>query len=278
MLDCARVQALKLRFTSGEYPDIDLGAGALALARRGDRVVASMEQEEPACARIRLDRRGIWLSLAGDDCITHVNGRPVRRLAMLRVGDAIHLDGIALMLLPAEQSREPLPDMTRDLGSSHADVRIVLRGLGGRHHGRSFSLKRARVVGRLSGCDIRIDDPAFPERHARLELQGDTVLLRSLGSGNTSVLNGVVVRDAVLRVGDQLVFDSQHRFVVESPGRRDTRQAASKPGRDDAAATAIDQPSQQTPSHPVKPLPWLLLAALAIAAALSGLLLFGASG
>ena len=42
------------------------------------------------------------------------------------------------------------------------------------------------------------------------------VLLRNLGSGQT-VVNGVPVRDAVLGAGDQLVFDGQHRFVVEFP-------------------------------------------------------------
>src|SRR5690606_39694407 len=88
-----------------------------------------------------------------------------------------------------------------------------------RHHGRSFTLDVPRLVGRAPGADIRIDDPAFAERHARIELAGGQVWLRDLGSEEGSVVNGESVRDAVLHPGDQVVFDANYRFVVDSPRR-----------------------------------------------------------
>jgi hypothetical protein len=92
------------------------------------------------------------------------------------------------------------------------DLRLVLRGVGGHYHGRSITLERPRLVGRAAEADIRIDNQAFPERHARLEHHDGRVLLRDLDSGESSAVNGKPVRDALLLPGDQVVFDAQHRF------------------------------------------------------------------
>ena len=145
----------------------------------------------------------------------------------------------------------------------------VSRGVGGQHHGRCFDLGRPRVVGRLDDCDIPIDAPAFPDRHARLEPHGNGVVLRALAPDETSVVNGEAVRDALLVPGDQVVFDAHHRFVVEAPGRPPRREPA----------TGEIEPRPDTESAPVagaaRRMPWLLLAAVLIAAALSALLMFG---
>ena len=104
----------------------------------------------------------------------HVNGRPVRQMAMLRVGDAIYLEGAELLLLGLHSAAATsLPAAAP--ANDEADARIVLRGVGGQYHGRSFTLSRPLLVGRGADCDIRIDDPAFAERHARIERNGDQV-------------------------------------------------------------------------------------------------------
>jgi pSer/pThr/pTyr-binding forkhead associated (FHA) protein len=147
------------------------------------------------------------------------------------------------------------------------DLRLVLRGVGGHYHGRSITLERPRLVGRANEADIRIDNPSFPERHARLEHHAGKVLLRDLDSGDGSSVNGVAVRDAMLMPGDQVVFDAQHRFVVEAPAR----QLRPEPAVEiDLASTRLREPRGSS-----RRLPWLLLAALLIAGALSLLLLFG---
>ena len=154
-------------------------------------------------------------------------------------------------------------------------MRVVLRGLGGKYHGNSVSLEQPRTVGRARDAHIRIDDPGFAERHARLELRGERVLLRDLGSSEGTRVNGVAVRDALLVSGDQIVFDAQHRFVLEVPWAPSARleEAAAT---DEAGTAAEENATQVKPNASALRWPWLLLAALLMAGALSALLLFGA--
>jgi hypothetical protein len=264
------MEGVKLRFPGRPGTDRPLGSGVHGIVRGSD----GLDVLDGVAAPVRLcvDRRGVWLSIDGDGHGVHVNGRQVRRMAMLRVGDAIFVDGIELRLVGAQPPAMPPPGLAA--GDEAADPRVVLRGVGGRHHGRSFTLERPRLVGRVAGADIRIDDAAFSERHARLERVGDQVLLRDLGSPDGSLVNGEPVRDALLAAGDQVVFDGHHRFVVEAP--RGAGPAAPEAG----AAGEGESPAQQDRGPPPSPawrLPWLLLAALLLALLLAALLLFGPS-
>ena len=275
LLDFLRVDALRLRFPGQDQPDLVLGTGVLGIGRGMDGALAPVSPLDEALVQLCVDRRGVWLKLDPRARTVHVNGRPVRRMAMLRVGDAIYVEGGEMLLLGAQDAESRVPAPVAQ-GAEDADPRVILRGVGGQYHGRSFTLDRPRVVGRGADCDIRIDDPAFAERHARFELQGADVVLRDL-SGEGSVVNGEPVRHAVLHTGDQVVFDSHQRFVVEAPGRpARTRGHDDHPGVEhlDAApgmahAAALPQNGRR--------LPWLLLAALLLAAGLSALLLFGSS-
>ena len=131
----------------------------------------------------------------------------------------------------------------------------------------------SRLVGRAASADIRIDNPAFADRHARLELVSGEVWLRDLGSDEGSVVNGERVRDAILQPGDQVVFDANDRFVVEAP----MREAAQDPlpiGIVDDAGRASGAAGRASGSR--WRLPLVLLAAVLIAMLLGLLLLYGA--
>ena len=220
-----------------------------------------------------VDRRGVWLTVGDGRDGVHVNGREVRRLAMLRVGDSVYVDGHELRLVGLRAPASP--GRAADAGTPGApDPRIVLRGLGGRHHGRSFTLDVPRLVGRASSADIHIDDPAFAERHARIELVDGQVWLRDLGSEEGSVVNGDSVRDALLQPGDQVVFDANYRFVVEAPMREVPKLPLPMGDFDEAGALAEVRAAAGSRS-PWR-LPLVLLAALLIAGLLSLLLLYGA--
>ena len=264
------MDAVKLRFPGRDTADRPLAMGVHALARAGDDEVEIIEGAD-ADIRLCVDRRGVWLAVDGGAGGVHVNGRSIRRLAMLRVGDTIYVEGIEMRLVGEQPPQVPPPGL-QGYGIEAPDPRVVLRGVGGRYHGRSFTLERPRLVGRNTTADIRIDDPAFADRHARLELVGDQVVLRDLGSADGSVVNGVTMRDAVLLAGDQVVFDAHHRFVVEAPRR-------SLPAMPDVAtggaATLPDDVDDDRDGGPAWRLPWLLLAALLLAMLLSALLLFG---
>lgn len=265
MLDSTRVDTLKLRFDDNGT-ELPLGPGMHGVGRGGDDAIGLVIDQQSPLLRFCVDRRGVWLMVSDGVRGIHVNGRPVRRMAMLRPGDAIHAEGNELTLVRADEA--PADTALPAATDAPGDLRLVLRGVGGHYHGRSITLERPRLVGRAGEADIRIDNPSFPERHARLEHHAGKVLLRDLDSGEGSAVNGMVVRDAVLLPGDQVVFDAQHRFVVEAPAR----QLRPEPAVEiDLASTRLREPHGSS----ARRLPWLLLAALLIAGALSLLLLFG---
>ncbi|MGY1409291.1 MULTISPECIES: FHA domain-containing protein [unclassified Luteimonas] len=263
------MEPVRLRIAGQPRDDRPLSVGMHGIGRTGAGRIEVVEGGGEFPLRLCVDRRGVWLNVEEGAPGVHVNGRQVQRMAMLRAGDAIYVDGVELRLLSAQPAQ--LPRATDEAGppDEMPNLRVVLRGVGGRFHGRCFTLERPRLVGRHSDADIRIDDPAFADRHARLELVGEQVVLRDLGSAEGSLVNGEPVRDALLESGDQIVFDGHHRFVVEAPRRR-PRTAA-----EDAAA-GVDTPLATPPATGrAMRLPWLLLAALGMAALLAALLLFG---
>lgn len=271
------MDTLRLRFPESTQPDIEVGPGQHGLGRGDDGKLAPVSNGDRMLAQLCVDRRGTWLKLGEAARTVHVNGRPVRRMAMLRVGDSIYVDGGEMVLLGAKRERDTLPPAAN--GQDDGDPRVLLRGVGGRYHGRSFTLERPRVIGRGAECDIRLEDPAFSERHARIEVQGTQVLLRGLPGAEPSIVNGEPARDAVLRTGDQIVFDAHHRFVVEAPGRPPLIHDAMAPALpDDIDIDHADALHGPRAGSSARRLPWLLLAALLLAMALSAILLFGSPG
>jgi hypothetical protein len=269
------VHDLQVHFTHRQQPDHPLKPGVHRVVRHASGSVRLVEDTQGALllAQFCLDRRGLWLQVANGVRGIHVNGRPVRRMALLRAGDAVYADGVEMVVRGALAPVGRLPEPGR---SEDHDPCILLRGVGGPHHGRSFTLQSPRVVGRDPAADIVIDDPAFAPRHASIELHDGKVLLRDLGSEDGSLVNGIQVRDGWLQPGDQVAFDSRHRFVLEVPLQPP---AANLPAvEEDEPAPATSGRTQAKPMRPVKVArwPWLLLSALLLATAISALLWFGA--
>lgn len=266
-----------MRFSNQPHADLVLGAGVHGIGYVAGGVIGPIDATAGASeelVQLCVDRRGVWMRLGPKARAVHVNGRPVRQMAMLRVGDAIYLEGAELLLLGMHSAAVASLPAAVPVGEE-ADARVVLRGVGGQYHGRSFTLARPLLVGRAADCDIRIDDPAFAERHARIERNGDQVLLRELDAGDGSVVNGEPVRNAVLQPGDQVVFDAHQRFVVEAPGRPATARDPVARALDEIPDPAANQMRIENAPRNARRLPWLLLAALLIAVGLSALLLFG---
>ncbi|MEO6102024.1 MAG: FHA domain-containing protein, partial [Pseudoxanthomonas sp.] len=204
---------LRLRFCDGEQPDLMLGAGVHALGRLPNGL-GPVDAEQPWLLQLCNDRRGIWMTVADDLRGVHVNGRPVQHVAMLRAGDSIHVDGGELLLTAANDPNST-PLAASGQRDSVSSLRLVLRGIGGQHHGRSISLEQPRRIGRGSDADIRIEGPGITERHAMIEAINGQAVLRDAQAD--VLVNGHRTRHAALQAGDQIAFDVQHRFVVEGP-------------------------------------------------------------
>jgi hypothetical protein len=214
---------MQLTFPNGEHPNVAFNYGEVSVgSKAGLGVSLSGKNLAPHHASLVADRRGLWMRIPSGTPGVHLNARPVKRLAMLRVGDQICLEQVQIVI--SEDSPQVIertipvaaPPVLAEAQKVSA-ARVVLRGVAGAHYGRSITLTEPRVIGRGANCDIRIDELGIADRHLQLELQGDRVVLRSLSANSGAVVNGVAVRDAVLAPGDQLVLDS-HRFVLEAPG------------------------------------------------------------
>jgi len=66
--------------------------------------------------------------------------------------------------------------------------------------------ERPLVIGRDPGCDIRIADPSVSRRHSEIMLKGGEVHLRDLGSRNATLVNGELVKNALLKPGDEILI------------------------------------------------------------------------
>jgi len=269
MLGSRRVQNLSLHFPQGRIPDRALGTGVHRVVREASGTIGVGDAVPGALlVQFCLDRRGLWLQVPSGMRGIHVNGRPVRRMAMLRPGDAVYADGVEVLV--RGQVGEAAPYATPRAGEE-ADPRVVLRGIGGRHHGRAFPVGSGCVVGAGPEVQIHLDAAHIGVQHARLSLQGQGLLLRHYSGAATSVVNGLPVHEALLVAGDQIAFDPQARFVVEIPWGRPERHESGMP--EDGVITQASAPPREAS---LKRWPWLLLAAAALAGLLSALLLFGA--
>lgn len=262
MLDSGRVTALRLRLTGSDRDLLDLepGVHAIPASLLDPRLPVNGEP----VAQVYVDSRGVWLQVREGVRGVYVNGRPVRHMAMLRAGDSVFLAGVECLLV----GRRPEPG--EEGGAARADARAVLRAIAGRHHGRCFPLERECVLGRSEDCDIPIDDEAIGAREVTLQVTARGVRASSSTAGAPVCVNGHPLQSALLVPGDQLVIAGQHRFVVEA-----ARAIALEPPRErKPAARTIADPQLR---RATRRLPWLILAAVLLAGALSLLLLYGAA-
>ncbi|MFY2764918.1 FHA domain-containing protein [Arenimonas sp. MALMAid1274] len=284
---------MQLTFPNGEHENVPLQGEVTVGSRSGSRVCLSASGLAPLHASFVQDRRGLWLRVPPGVHGVHLNARPVRRLAQLRPGDLVCLDKLRLQLKADDQ-----PEIDRRIPASQPAAmneaqrvsasRVVLRGLTGQHFGRSYTLTEPRLFGRTASADIRLDDAAVAERHAVIELHADRVVLRALGN-DTSLVNGVAVRDAVLSPGDQLSID-QHRFVLEAPGlphrgqlagqrpvaatHTQTLKAVRVPVAEDPAPGRQEAPGKPASRRDPGALWWLIAAATVLAASITALLVY----
>src|SRR5688500_19952670 len=108
---------LKLRFADRDQTELPLAMGVHGIGRVGDgeRLGPVPESQSPA-VRFCIDRRGVWLTVAEGVRGVHVNGRQIQRMAMLRVGDAIYVDGIGMHLVSTRPGTAPPSEVPGNAG------------------------------------------------------------------------------------------------------------------------------------------------------------------
>jgi pSer/pThr/pTyr-binding forkhead associated (FHA) protein len=239
---------MRLYFPNKENDDVLIGSGDTAIGAASDNTVV-LQRPGVAAHHVSLGvhERSLVLSVLDSQARTHVNARPVREKALLRLGDIVSLDTVQFILKPDRDdsirtnvpSQKPVTAAaTPEADASATRLRlvppkVVLRGVSGSYFGKIVPVRGRLVIGRGSECDLILDESEMSRRHAVIENSGDGIFLRDLGSANGTFVNGVQVRDAVLHPDDQIAFD-RNRFLLEAPGL---------PGRAETPAATDEAPN-----------------------------------
>ena len=247
------VNAFLLRFPDHAHADLALSPGATGLGRDPDqeRGLRVAPLGEPALIELVVDQRGVWMNVMPETWGVHVNGRPIRKLAMLHAGDSLHVEGREMVLASA-LSEAPTSASSRPRGN---DVIPVLRGQGGAFHGQAVP-----VIDPVNGGAGLVG--------ATVDMQDADVRVSSLDPMVQLQVNGITTTSAWLRIGDQLVLPNGQRFLFEGPElRADAGEATVRsPTPKAALETEVTKRAR---------VPWLLITAVAIAIALLALFWFG---
>jgi pSer/pThr/pTyr-binding forkhead associated (FHA) protein len=96
-------------------------------------------------------------------------------------------------------------------------VPLCLRAISGEGGGSVWILDEDTfVIGRGTGCHIRLDDHHVSRRHCEIRLEEGAAVLYDRQSRNTTLINGRPVSKGILRPGDVLTVHI-YRFIVEQP-------------------------------------------------------------
>jgi pSer/pThr/pTyr-binding forkhead associated (FHA) protein len=211
---------MRISFPGKEQDDTLVGTGETRIGAAADNsIVVGGSGVAPHHLRLRLGERGIELAVLDAQARTHVNTRPVREKAILRLGDVVSLGSVSFVLQPDRDSdiRNDIPPPAAPAAANGLPARVLLRGLSGMRFGKIVPVRGRLVVGKDAQADLDLDEAGMAARHAAIEFADDTIVLRDLGAGATTYVNGIAVRDAILRAGDQICF-GRDRFLVEAPG------------------------------------------------------------
>ncbi|PJK13498.1 hypothetical protein CO614_01090 [Lysobacteraceae bacterium NML120232] len=269
VVNIPRLPQLILRFPDHQHSDLPLHHGVSRLCRDPDFDRGLMVARDGTGSLIDfcLDARGLWLHVAEGVAGVHVNGRPVRSLALLHPGDTIHCEGVEMRVgEEGERAAKAPPAFFADNTPEKLPV-PVLRGLCGTDHGRALLIDRPLKVGG-KGADIVLEGQTDIVAHVHCQ-QGQIWL--QVPQGQPAVqLNGEQLMLAQLQHGDQLVFAPGSRYLVEAPNQSAAvLAAAQKP------VAVAQQVHEDNPPARRAQMPWLLLAAISSAAVLAALLWFG---
>ena len=278
---------MRIHFPGGEHRDHLLSRGQVAIgsAPGSGGLLIQGRQLSAIHAVFAADRRGFWLTVPDGSRGVHVNARQIHRLAFLRLGDLVCIGDVHARIVAESDSGQPVGPVRPADSEPGAEnrYRAALRGLSGAWCGKVLSLRQDRSMGRAASCDVRIEESGVDERHVNIVVRGSRILLRCQNSNSHVLLNGVVVTEAQLNSGDQIQVGSE-RFLIEAPGFSIVKKAAktesspqTSPGIPVNVSHVSDSAQIAKTNADTKGMIWLIAAAMVLAAAITGLLLYSPS-
>ena len=146
-----------------------------------------------------------------------LNGDALSGPTVLRAGDLIVVKGVEL-----EVVEDDVDGGSKTLVLSGTALLEVGAGAwslvadSGPEKGQVIPVMDRIEIGRALECDISILEPGLSRKHAELELDGDDLVLRDLGSVNGTYVNGEKIDESRLKDGDRMQFE-RIKFIVRAP-------------------------------------------------------------
>lgn len=97
---------------------------------------------------------------------------------------------------------------------------LSLRFISGKYQGGEFPIvpDKELVIGRSNDIDVVLIEDMVSRRHARVILQGESLVIEDLGSTNGTFVNGEKIRRARLKEGDKVLIGTSIIRVAYADG------------------------------------------------------------
>ena len=180
-----------------------MGAAPITFGRSPDAAIVLQTQfASRRHAEVRIEQAGVVVHDLGSANGTKVNGERIRS-RVLAPGDVIEIGEEAFRVHPVQQ----------------AEVTARLVAVAGPLTGQVFPIGDAPLVlGRDVGCDVVVGSARASRRHAEVRRDAVAVVLRDLGSGNGTRVNGERVAIRTLGAGDVVeIGDDAFRVELARP-------------------------------------------------------------
>jgi pSer/pThr/pTyr-binding forkhead associated (FHA) protein len=143
----------------------------------------------------------------------------------------------------AEAPDEDDADDADDADATRAGPPLTLEIYAGPDAGRRRRFKGVRmVVGRTPGVDLKLSDQSVSRRHVELVRGEAGVVLRDLGSGNGTRVNGNQVAEKLLEHGDEIALGKTRiRFLDEVAAFRKAKEEAEKQAAEEKARAEAEE-------------------------------------
>ena len=209
---------LKIRFKDGSQEPVALEAPGKTIGQGGvNDIVIDRKGVNGFHADLKVEGDSVTLTDVNTKIGTMLNGDLIEGPTLVRAGDTIAIGGVELEVFEeqvATESKTLVLSGTALLDIGTGGWSIVADS--GPEKGQVIAVKEKILIGRALECDISILEPGLSRRHAELDLIGDELTLKDLGSSNGTYVNADKIAEVVLKDGDVLRF-FKVRFVVSAP-------------------------------------------------------------
>ena len=209
---------LKIQFKDGSGQPVELAPPGKTIGQGSvNDIVIDKPEVNGFHADIKVEGEMVTITDINTASGTFVNGDKIGGPTNLRAGDTITVGGVELAV--AEDNLSATGKTLVLSGTALLEVGSGSWSLvadSGPEKGQVIPIVERVEIGRALECDISILEPALSRKHAEIELDGDKLVIRDLGSVNGTWVNAEKIDEVVLKDGDKLQFD-RIKFIVSAP-------------------------------------------------------------